>query len=128
MAGEDLKVVWKKQASSGFQVELSTSKSFAPRSTTKIRLDDPNAYSTTTTLKKGTWYIRVMAVAEGGYTEPSEVVQINMGVDGGVNGIEDPTAVEDVTVTTSPTKILDNGQVYILRNGKRYNVLGSVLE
>lgn len=128
IAGQDLKVVWKKQASSGFQVELSTSKSFAPRSTTKIRLDDPAATSATTTLKKGTWYIRVMAVAEGGYTDPSEVVQINMGVDGGVNGLEDPTAVEDVTVTTSPTKILDNGQVYILRNGKRYNVLGTMVE
>jgi hypothetical protein len=67
----------------------------------------------------------MQAVAEGGYTESSNVVEITMGVDGGVNGLEDPTAVEDVTVTTSPTKILDNGQVYILRNGKRYNLLGN---
>ena len=109
-------------------MELSTSKSFAPRSTTKIRLDDPAATSATTTLKKGTWYIRVMAVAEGGYTDPSEVVQISMGVDGGVNGLEDPTAVEDVTITTSPTKILDDGHVYILRNGKRYNILGRTIQ
>mgnify|MGYP002514241490 FL=1 len=128
IAGQDLKVVWKKQASSGFQVELSTKTSFAPRYTTKIRLDDPNATSTITTLKAGKWYIRMQAVAEGGYTESSNVVEINMGVDGGVNGLEDPTAVEDVTLTTSPTKILDNGQVYILRNGKRYNVLGTMVE
>jgi hypothetical protein len=126
--GEDIKVVWKKQPSSGFQVELSTSKNFAPRSTTKIRLDDPYASSTTTTLKKGTWYIRVSAVAEGGYTEPSEIVQINMGVAGGVNGLEDPTAVDDVTVSTRPIKVVENGQVYILRNGKRYNILGTYVQ
>jgi hypothetical protein len=125
IAGQDLKVVWKKQASSGFQVELSTSKTFAPRNTTKIRIDDPNAWSTTTTLKKGTWYIRVMAAQEGGYTDPSKVVQINMGVDGGVNGLEDPTAVDDVTISTTPTKLVENGHVYILRNGKRYNLLGN---
>jgi hypothetical protein len=109
-------------------VELSASKTFAPRNTTKIRLDDPAASSTTTTLKKGTWYIRVMAVAEGGYTDPSEVVQINMGVDGGVNGLEDPTAVDDITVSTTPTKIVENGNVYILRDGKRYNLLGTYVQ
>ena len=124
IAGEDLKIVWKQQASSGFQVEISGKTTFPPRSTTKIRIDETDLFSTTTTLESGKWYIRVKAAAEGGYTEPSEVVEINMGVDGGVNGLEDPTAVEDVTVTTSPIKILENGQVYILRNGVRYNILG----
>ena len=128
IAGEDIKVVWKQQASSGFQVELSTSPKFAPRSTTKIRLDDPAATNTTTKLKAGKWYIRVQAVAEGGYTDPSAVVEVNMGVANGVNGLEDPTAVEDVTITTSPTKILDDGHVYILRNGKRYNILGRTIQ
>lgn len=124
IAGEDLKIVWKQQASSGFQVEISGKTTFPPRSTTKIRIDETDLFSTTTTLESGKWYIRVKAAAEGGYTEPSEVVEINMGVDGGVNGLEDPTAVEDVTVTTSPIKIIENGQVYILRNGVRYNILG----
>ena len=128
IAGQDLKIVWKKQASSGFQVEISSKTSFAPRYTTKIRLDDPNAVSTITQLEAGKWYIRVMAAQEGGYTDPSEMVQINMGVDGGVNGLEAPTAVEDVTITTSPTKILDDGHVYILRNGKRYNILGRTVQ
>jgi hypothetical protein len=105
-------------------VEFSTSKTFAPRNTTKVRLDDPAATSATTTLKSGKWYIRVSAVAEGGYTDPSEVVEINMGVEGGVNGLEDTSDVEDVTVSTTPTKIVENGHVYILRNGKRYNILG----
>ena len=123
--GKDLKIVWKQQASSGFQVELSTKTSFAPRYTTKIRLDDPTAFFTTTQLGAGKWYIRVSAVAEGGYTEPSEVVGVNMGVANGVDGLENPAGVEDLIISTAPTKIVENGHVYILRNGKRYNLLGS---
>ena len=128
IAGKDIKVVWTKQASSGFLVEFSTVEKFPSRYTTKIKLEDPNAVSTTTQLDPGKWYIRVSAVAEGGYTAPSDVVEVNMGVDGGVNGLEDPTAVDDVTITTIPAKIVENGNVYILRNGKRYNILGSVSE
>lgn len=128
IAGEDLKIVWKQQPSSGFQIELSTRPTFAPRYTTKIRLDDPTASYTTTTLKSGKWYIRMQAVAEGGYTESSEVVEINMGVDGGVNGLEDTSDVDDVIISTTPTKIVENGQVYILRNGKRYNLLGTYVQ
>jgi hypothetical protein len=70
----------------------------------------------------------MQAVAEGGYTESSEMVEINMGVAGGVNGLDGPTAVEDITISTSPTKIIEDGQVYILRNGKRYNLLGNVID
>jgi hypothetical protein len=128
IAGEDVKIVWKQQASSGFQVEISSKSNFPPRSTTKIRVDDPTVFHTTTTLKPGKWYIRMQAVAEGGYTASSEVVEINMGVDGGVNGLENPSAVEDVTVSTTPIKIVENGHVYIIRDGKRYNVLGTIVE
>ncbi len=124
IAGEDLKIVWKQQASSGFQVEISGKTTFPPRSTTKIRIDETDVFSTTTTLEPGKWYIRVAAVAEGGYTEPSEVVEINMGVEGGVSGIEDGSAVENVQTAITPIKIIENGQVYILRNGVRYNILG----
>ena len=69
-------------------------------------------------------YIRVKAAAEGGYTDPSDVVEINMGVEGGVSGIEDGSAVENVQTAITPIKIIENGQVYILRNGVRYNLLG----
>ena len=128
IAGKDLKVVWKQQASSGFKVELCQTTSFAPRKTTVIEIDDINTFFTTTQLKAGLWYIRVLALAEGGYTEPSKVVQVKMGVDGGVNGFEDPTGVDDVQISTTPTKILENGHVYILRNGKRYTILGSTIQ
>ena len=128
IVGEDIKVVWKQQASSGFQVELSTSPKFPPRSTTKIRLEDPKVFSTTTQLTAGKWYIRVMAAAEGGYTDPSDVVVVNMGVPNGVNGLEDTSDVDDVVISTTPTKVVENGLLYILRNGKRYNILGSICE
>ena len=120
IAGNSLTVVWKQQASSGFQVELSTSKSFAPRSTTKIRISDINTFSCKATdLKAGTWYIRVAAATEGGYTDPSEVVIVKMGVEGGTSD------VDDITISTTPSKVVENGNVYILRNGKRYNILGT---
>lgn len=128
IAGTDLTVAWQQQASSGFQVELSTSTKFAPRSTTKIRIEDINMFSTTTSLKAGKWYIRVSALAEGGYTEPSKVVEITMGVAGGVSGTEVPSAVENVHLHTTPTKIVENGHVYIIRDGKRHNLLGSFVE
>ena len=127
-AGKDLKVVWKEQASSGFQVEFSTKNNFPPRSTTKVRIDDPAVFSCTHTgLSKGTWYIRVSAVAEGGYTEPSAVVAVQMGVEGGADGTI-PTSVENLIQPSTPTKVIENGQVFILRNGKRYNLLGCTIQ
>ena len=125
IAGQDVKIVWKQQASSGFQVEVSSKSNFPPRSTSYHRIAEPEQfYYIVTGLDAGTWYIRVLAAAEGGYTEPSKAVQITMGVAGGVNGLDAPAAVEDLHVSTIPTKILEDGRVYILRNGKRYSILG----
>ena len=113
--GNMVTVTWKQQVSSGFQVEFSTKSNFPPRSTSKVRIDDLNQFSCTKELEAGTWYIRVLAAAEGGYTDPSEVVMVNMG----------STDVDDVQTSSSPTKIIENGQVIIYRNGKRYNLLGA---
>ena len=115
-AGNDVTVTWQEQASSGFQVDFSQKSNFPPRSTTKVRVDDPTVFTCTKTgLSKGTWYIRVSAVAEGGLTEPSAVVTVYMG---------STTDLGDVSVDTNPIKVLENGQVIILRNGVRYNLLG----
>ena len=123
IAGNSLTIIWKQQASSGFQVELSTKSNFPPRSTTKVRIDDLTQFSCKVDdLDAGTWYIRVMAVAEGGYTDPSEVVTVNMGVEGGVSD------VDDVVISTTPTKVVENGHLYILRDTKKYSVLGTVIE
>ena len=118
--GNDVTVTWKEQASSGFQVDFSQKSNFPPRSTTKVRVDDPTVFTCTKTgLSKGTWYIRVSAVAEGGLTEPSAVVTVYMG---------STTDLGDVSVDTTPIKVLENGQVIIQRNGKRYNLLGGTVQ
>jgi hypothetical protein len=123
-AGSDLMLVWKEQPSSGFQVEFSQKNNFPPRSTTKVRITDPETFSyTRTKLDAGWWYIRVSAAAEGGYTDPSPAVAVQMGVAGGADGTI-PTDVDNVLQTPTTTKIIENGQVYILRNGIRYNILG----
>ncbi len=119
-AGNDVTVTWQEQASSGFQVDFSQKSNFPPRSTTKVRVDNPTVFTCTKTgLSKGTWYIRVSAVAEGGLTEPSAVVTVCMG---------STTDLGDVSVDTTPIKVLENGQVIILRNGKRYTLLGNTAQ
>ena len=119
-AGNDVTVTWQEQASSGFQVDFSQKSNFPPRSTTKVRVDDPTVFTCTKTgLSKGTWYIRVSAVAEGGLTEPSAVVTVYMG---------STTDLGDVSVDTTPIKVLESGQVIILRNGKRYTLLGNTAQ
>ena len=119
-AGNDVTVTWKEQASSGFQVEFSQKSNFPPRSTTKVHVEDPTVFTCTKTgLKTGAWYIRVSAIAEGGLTEPSAMVTVYMG---------STTDLGNVSVDTTPIKVLENGQVIIQRNGKRYNLLGNAIE
>ena len=38
------------------------------------------------------------------------------------------TAVEDITVSKNATKIIRNGQLYIIRDGVMFNVLGQITE
>ena len=90
--------------------------SFPGRYTKRGIIEEIDIYSYTfEELDPGTWYIRVMAMAEGGYTEPSDIVTVY---------VESGAATEEVVVSTMPTKIIENGQVYILRNGVRYDLLG----
>ncbi len=39
-----------------------------------------------------------------------------------------PSAVEDVVVPNTTTKVIENGQIYIIRDGVRYNALGTVVK
>ena len=114
--GDELVITWAQQASSGFQVELSQRESFAPRFTKRIRIADPTVFTCTATeLEQGTWYVRVLAEAEGGFTAPSDVVTVYMGSAADVNNLQ---------VQKVPIKRIEDGHVYIYRNGKRYNMLG----
>jgi len=35
--------------------------------------------------------------------------------------------VDDVTIVTPARKIIENGQVFIIKDGVRYNILGAVV-
>ena len=39
-----------------------------------------------------------------------------------------PSAVEDVVLPNTTTKVIENGQMYIIRDGVRYNALGAVVK
>jgi hypothetical protein len=39
-----------------------------------------------------------------------------------------PAGVEDVLVPNTTTKVIENGQMYIIRDGVRYNALGGVVK
>ena len=118
--GTQLTVEWQKQASSGFQVEASQVREFPGRFTEIGTIDDIDIFSYTfNDLEVGTWYIRVMAVAEGGFTEPSQVITVYL---------EDASGIENIPTSDRPTKVVKNGRVYIMRNGKTYDVLGNTVQ
>lgn len=113
-------VKWQKQVSSGYQIEFSQSATFPNRSTKRYRLDSFTHEYTYDRIADGVWYVRVEAAKEGGWTEYSEVVSFT--IDSSMTDVENPT------ISTSPTKVIENGQVIIYRNGQRYNLLGGMAE
>lgn len=117
----NITVTWKPQLSSGFQVEMSSRNDFPNgRLTKKYRIEDIDVFTyTIQKVEDGTWYIRVKASAEGGYTQPSEMVTVH---------VNTQTAVDDAILPNTPIKIVENGQVFILRNGIRYNLLGNTAQ
>ena len=49
-------------------------------------------------------------------------------VEGTMTVLEQPTAIENTTVNVKATKVMENGQLYIIRNGIKYNAAGAVVE
>ena len=112
-------VKWKQQQSSGFQVEFSKSASFPGRSTKKFRTDVYTYEYTYEDIAEGTWFVRVAALKEGGFTDYSPMVNFT---------IDLPSGVEENYINDRPIKTIENGQVVIYRNGKRYNLLGGTAQ
>lgn len=110
-------VKWQNQVSSGYQVEFSQSATFPNRSTKRYRVDSFTHEYTYNRIADGVWYVRVEAAKEGGWTEYSEVVSFT--IDSSMTDVENPT------ISTTPTKVIENGQVVIYRNGQRYSLLGN---
>jgi len=121
VAGPDVTIQWQDQPSGGFRVELSSSETFAPRKT-KSATEEMGATSHTYTgIADGVWYVRVKAVADGAYTDPSDVVTFTVGADA--------TGLQSANCNLQPvSKILENGVVYILRDGHKYTTLGTLVE
>ena len=115
IADDKVTVEWREQLSSGFRVELSTSTAFPARQTTIKKTDEYTYSYTYTDVKPGTYYIRVKAVADTGLTDPSEVVMIT---------VTAPTAVTDLPLDKA-VKVVENGQVFIYRGGKKFTILGT---
>lgn len=120
IVGETITVIWKQQPSSGFQVEFSQNEKFPNRQTKKFRTDVYTYSYTYADMALGTWYIRVAAMKEGGLTEYSPVIKVVL--------TDQSSAVDNNYIYNQPVKTVENGQVVIYRNGKRYNVLGNVAE
>ena len=119
ISASSVTVKWQQQQSSGFQIEFSQSASFPGRSTKKYRVDAYTYEYTYDNIAMGTWYVRVAAMKEGGLTDYSEVISFIM---------QTPSAVVDVQMSNQPVKVIEDGQVFIYRNGKRYNILGGILQ
>lgn len=119
ISASSVTVKWQQQQSSGFQIEFSQSASFPGRSTKKYRVDAYTYEYTYDNIAMGTWYVRVAAMKEGGLTDYSEVVSFT---------IDNTTSVDNNYITSQPVKTIENGQVIIYRNGKRYNLLGGILQ
>lgn len=119
IVGTEVEICWKEQPSSGFRVEISTQESFPGRKT-KIAKPDYTEYCCTfEELEPSPYYVRVLALADGVWTEPSEVVSFVLMA---------PTAVEQTRVAAMPTKIIREGQLLILREGHTYNVYGQIIK
>ena len=119
ISASSVTVKWQQQQSSGFQIEFSQSATFPGRSTKKYRVDAFTYEYTYDNIAMGTWYVRVAAMKEGGLTDYSEVISFIM---------QTPSAVVDVQMSNQPVKVIEDGQVFIYRNGKRYNILGGILQ
>lgn len=117
IVGSEVQVCWQQQPSSGFCVELSTSTAFAARQTTKKTVDLNTYCYTYTGVAAGTYFIRVKAAADAAYTAPSEYVSI----------VVDPehSALEQTEAEQKARKVVENGQVIIIRDGVRYSVVGT---
>lgn len=115
--GTDIEICWQQQPSSGFRIELSTSEKFASRKT-KIANQDYDAFCYTFTDKEPeVYYVRVLALADGVWTDPSEPVSFVL---------EQPTALEPVSSEQNvPQKIMRDGQLLIRMNGELYDIFGN---
>lgn len=120
IAGSDLNVTLAETLNNGFRVEISQDASFPARKT-KVKSLKLGSYTATYTgLSLGDYYIRAMAVkADGSYTDPCESIMVTL---------TDDTALPNMSAGHKVQKLVRDGQILILRDGKQYNLLGAPVE
>jgi len=116
LTGTEITVTLEQTINNGFRVEMCQDATFPTRQT-KVKSIKVGSYSCTYTgLQPGDYYLRAKAVkADGGYTEPCEAIHVV---------IDDNTAVADIP-TPRAVKVIAGGQVFILREGKKFTILGT---
>ena len=115
IVGTDIEICWQQQPSSGFRIELSTAENFASRKT-KIATQSYDAFCYTYTDREpGVYYVRVRAIADAGWTEPSQPVSFTL---------EAPSAVGQTNVTDLPVKVIRNGQLLIRVKDTWFDIFG----
>lgn len=115
----ELEVCWQEQPSLGFRVEMSSSTGFEARLTKVSNIEAGTYCYTYKSVKPGTYYLRVKAIADEAYTDPSPVVSIE---------VRKPTALDDVDADSKAVKTIENGRIVILRDGVRYDIFGQKID
>lgn len=117
--GSEITVTLDQTLNNGFRVELCQDASFPSRQV-KVKTLKLGTYSCTyTDLAPGEYFIRAKAVkSDGGYTATCEPVRVFL---------EEGTALHEVPANKA-IKIVENGQVFIIRGGRKFTILGTPAE
>jgi len=126
--GTSIQICWAEQPARGFRVELSTSSTFPPRSTT-VKTVDAYTYCTIyEQLTNNTYYIRVKATTPDGLTEASDTVMVIL---------KDNTSIGNNTITANWKGYFQKNDknIYLVLNAptsekvrvKMYSITGTLL-
>lgn len=117
IVGTEVEICWQQQPSSGFRIELSTQETFPGRKTKVAREDYTALCHTYTEVEPTTYYVRVLALADGVWTDPSPVISFV---------VEQPAALNPVSDDPSvPAKLIRNGQLLIRRGNDYFDIFGN---
>lgn len=117
--GTDVDICWQEQPASGFRIELSTAETFPGRKTKVARQEYTDNCYTYENVEPAQYFVRVMALADAGWTDPSQTISFVLVA---------PTGLEQSEAIVEPVKVIRNGQLYIRINGAMYDIYGNAVK
>ena len=92
----------------------------------------PEGYTTTATIEPDEGYIvesvkcgdAILVADEGIYTLPALLTDMTLTIS---TAVDPATAIDEASTNAKTIKVVRNGQLLIIRDGKEFNVLGSQL-